>query len=160
MFNMNQSKATTSSTQFSAILNLHVPLCSLLTWLTISHKLNTFACYLFGLCMHEQRKCSTAVHTNLWTFNTACPTSRNKKNIQWEHTATGSYTFLIAASLYLSQTLQKDLQVTKKHSTQFAVQFTVHSTNIIQYTSLIMGYDNNINSHISDAIKFLIYSPL
>ena len=54
-FNINQSTVTTSSTQFSAILNLHVPLCSLLMWLTISHKLNTFACYLGYVCMNRYK---------------------------------------------------------------------------------------------------------
>jgi len=53
MFNVNQSKVTTSSIQFSPILNLHVPLCSLLMWLTLSHKLNTLACYLGYECMNR-----------------------------------------------------------------------------------------------------------
>jgi len=53
MFNINQSKAIISSTHFSAILNFHVPLRSLLMSLTISHKLNTLACYLGYVCMNR-----------------------------------------------------------------------------------------------------------
>lgn len=53
MSDINQSKVTTS-THFTAILNLHVPLCSLLMWLTISHKLNTFA-YLGYVCMNRYK---------------------------------------------------------------------------------------------------------
>lgn len=55
MFNINQSKITISSTHFTAILNLHVPLYSLLKWLTISHKLNTSAWYLGYVWMNRYK---------------------------------------------------------------------------------------------------------
>lgn len=69
MFNINQSKVTTPSTQFSAILNLHVPLCSLLMWLTISHKLNTFACYLSYVCTNRY----TVYLQSIWIYELSTP---------------------------------------------------------------------------------------
>lgn len=67
--NINQSKVTTSSTQFSAILNVHVPLYSPLMWLTISHKLNTSACYLGYVCMNRYK-----VHLqSIWIYELSTP---------------------------------------------------------------------------------------
>ena len=68
-FNINQSKVTTFSTQFTAILNLNVRLCSLVMWLTISHKLNTFAWYLGYVSMNRYK----VQLQSIWSYELSTP---------------------------------------------------------------------------------------
>jgi len=159
MFNINQNNATVSSTQFSAILNLHVPLCSLLMLLTISHKLNTLACYLGYVCMNRYTVQLQSIQT--YELSTLLVQQAEIKYIYNENLQLQIPTHFWQLLACIDHRLfNKTFKLQRSILNDFAVQFTIHSTNIFQYTSLIMGYDNNINSYISDAIKFLIYSPL